>query len=158
MFTWSHNKRLAGRPSLSLCCCEHPKPLNKWSCTRWETRIDKQNQDKTYSWRSYLEDEDTTNTSTERPSEYHTDEEPERPHTPITNPFEPTMVDTPNKDMKWKLKTPTPFSGKREDLRKFLQEIKIYLMANSDAYLDEILGRKNFLIQPNRLLHRTMRL
>jgi len=41
-----------------------------------------------------------------------------------------------------KLKTPTPYSGKREDLRKFLQEIKIYLLANADAYpndLDKIL-------------------
>jgi Zinc knuckle len=41
-----------------------------------------------------------------------------------------------------KLKTPTPFSGKRDDLRKFLQEIKIYLLANSDAYpsnLDKVL-------------------
>ena len=48
------------------------------------------------------------------------------------------MVDTPSKDAKRKLKTPTPFSGKREDLRKFLQEIKIYLMANSDAYPDDL--------------------
>ena len=88
------------------------------------------------------EDEDTTDTSTEWPSEYHTDEEPERPTTPLTNPFEPAMVDTPNKDAKRKLKTPIPFSGKREDLRKFLQEIKIYLMANGDSYpnnLDKIL-------------------
>jgi hypothetical protein len=41
-----------------------------------------------------------------------------------------------------KLKTPTPFSGKREDLRKFLQEVKIYLLANADAYpndLDKVL-------------------
>jgi Ty3 transposon capsid-like protein/Zinc knuckle len=43
---------------------------------------------------------------------------------------------------KKKLKPPTPYSGKREDLRKFLQEIKIYLLANADAYpndLDKIL-------------------
>lgn len=39
---------------------------------------------------------------------------------------------------KKKLKTPTPFSGKREDLRKFLQEVKIYLMANGSAYPTEI--------------------
>jgi hypothetical protein len=41
-----------------------------------------------------------------------------------------------------KLKTPTPYSGKREDLRKFLQEVKIYLLANADAYpndLDKVL-------------------
>ena len=29
------------------------------------------------------------------------------------------------KETKKKLKTPTPFSGKREDLCKFLQEVKI---------------------------------
>ena len=43
---------------------------------------------------------------------------------------------------KKKLKTPTPFSGKREDLRKFLQEVKIYLLANSGIYtsnLDKVL-------------------
>jgi hypothetical protein len=39
-----------------------------------------------------------------------------------------------SKDTKKKLKTPTPFSGKREDLRKFLQETKIYLLANRNAY------------------------
>ena len=47
------------------------------------------------------------------------------------------MVDT-----KKKLKTPTPYSGKREELRKFLQEVKIYLLANKSSYpenLDKIL-------------------
>jgi len=39
-----------------------------------------------------------------------------------------------SKETKKKLKTPTPFSGKREDLRKFLQETKLYLLANKDAY------------------------
>jgi hypothetical protein len=41
-----------------------------------------------------------------------------------------------------KLKTPTPYSGKREELRTFLQQVKIYLLANSDAYpndMDKIL-------------------
>ena len=45
-------------------------------------------------------------------------------------------------DSKKKLKTPTPYSGKREDLQKFLQEVKIYLLANEDSYpenLDKIL-------------------
>ena len=49
---------------------------------------------------------------------------------------------TASAHIKKKLKTPTPFSGKREDLRKFLQEIKIYLLANGDAYptdLDKVL-------------------
>ena len=47
------------------------------------------------------------------------------------------MVDT-----KKKLKTPTPYSGKWEELRKFLQEVKIYLLANKSSYpenLDKIL-------------------
>jgi hypothetical protein len=49
---------------------------------------------------------------------------------------------TASANIRKKLKTPTPFSGKREDLRKFLQEIKIYLLANGDAYptdLDKVL-------------------
>ena len=41
---------------------------------------------------------------------------------------------TTMKEIKKKLKTPTPYTGKREDLRKFLQEIKIYLLANGDNY------------------------
>lgn len=56
--------------------------------------------------------------------------------TPSTSPASTTS------SIKKKLKTPTPFSGKREDLRKFLQEIKIYLLANGDAYptdLDKVL-------------------
>ena len=43
---------------------------------------------------------------------------------------------------KKKIRPPTPFSGKWEDLRKFLQEIKIFLLGNADAYpndLDKIL-------------------
>ena len=43
---------------------------------------------------------------------------------------------------KKKILLPTPFSGKQEDLRKFLQEIKIFLLGNADAYpsdLDKIL-------------------
>ena len=35
------------------------------------------------------------------------------------------------------MKAPTSFSGKREDLRKFLQEIKI-LLANGDVYPDNM--------------------
>ena len=38
---------------------------------------------------------------------------------------------------KKKLKIPTPFSGKREDLQKFLQEVKIYLLANSGIYTSD---------------------
>ena len=61
--------------------------------------------------------------------------------TSSTNPFEfelrkTTLSTSPT--VKKKLKTPTPFSGKREDLRKFLQEIKIYLLANADAYLTDL--------------------
>ena len=49
---------------------------------------------------------------------------------------------TASTHIKKKFKTPTPFSGKREDLQKFLQEIKIYLLANGNAYptdLDKVL-------------------
>ena len=43
-----------------------------------------------------------------------------------------------SRETKKKMKAPTPFSGKREDLRKFLQEIKIYLLANGDVYPDDV--------------------
>ena len=39
---------------------------------------------------------------------------------------------------KKKLKTPTPFSGKKEDLQKFLQEVKIYLLVNSGIYTSDL--------------------
>ena len=45
--------------------------------------------------------------------------------------------ETLSKETKKKLKTPTPYSGKREDLRKFLQEIKIYLLGNEGLYLSD---------------------
>ena len=63
-------------------------------------------------------------TDSEVLSTYHSDEEE----------IEPTsvMVDSSSNsaaaNIRKKLKTPTPFSGKRDDLRKFLQEIKIYLL------------------------------
>lgn len=55
-----------------------------------------------------------------------------------------TQIDNINvsSETKKKLKTPTPFTGKREDLRKFLQEVKLYLLANRDIYptnLDKVL-------------------
>ena len=62
-----------------------------------------------------------------------------------SNPFELEIGKTTlsaSSTVKKKLKTPTPFSGKREDLQKFLQEVKIYLLVNADAYpndLDKIL-------------------
>src|SRR5882762_6726821 len=59
-----------------------------------------------------------------------------------TNTPSAVSMSTASANIRKKLKTPTPFSGKREDLRKFLQEIKIYLLANGDAYptdLDKVL-------------------
>ena len=49
-----------------------------------------------------------------------------------------TSGTTKSREMKKKMKAPTPFSGKREDLRKFLQEIKICLLANGDVYPDNL--------------------
>ena len=45
---------------------------------------------------------------------------------------------TPSAGLRKNLKTPTPYSGRREDLRKFLQEVKIYLLANADAYPEDL--------------------
>ena len=65
--------------------------------------------------------------------------------TSSSNPFELEIRKTTlsaSSTVKKKLKTLTPFSRKREDLQKFLQEAKIYLLANADAYptdLDKIL-------------------
>ena len=53
-----------------------------------------------------------------------------------TNPFD--TRNTASTITKKKLKAPTPYTGKREDLRKFLQEVKIYLLANGDAYTSDL--------------------
>ena len=61
--------------------------------------------------------------------------------TSLTNPFELELGKTTlstSSTIKKKLKTPTPFLGKREDLWKFLQEVKIYLLANADTYLTDL--------------------
>ena len=58
-----------------------------------------------------------------------------------SNPFELEIGKTTlsaSSTVKKKLKTPTPFSRKREDLWKFLQEVKIYLLVNADAYLTDL--------------------
>ena len=48
-----------------------------------------------------------------------------------------TSKETVSSETKKKLKTPTPFSGKCKDLRKFLQEVKIYLWENRSLYLND---------------------
>ena len=75
-------------------------------------------------------DEESLLTETE--TDIDTDSELEQPIT-ITmagsTPKEPVSPET-----KKKLRPPTPFSGKQEDLRKFLQEVKIYLWGNRSLY------------------------
>ena len=61
--------------------------------------------------------------------------------TSLTNPFELELGKatlSASSTVKKKLKTPTPFLGKKEDLQKFLQEVKIYLLVNADAYLTDL--------------------
>ena len=87
---------------------------------------------------NYSDDESTTE---ENLDIYETDESSE-PLTP-TQETE-TMADRntsgtmASRETKKMMKAPTPFSGKREDLQKFLQEIKIYLLANGNVYPDNI--------------------
>ena len=96
-----------------------------------------------YSWRwhydtpEFSEDEPITNQDVIK-TDTETDEEPT---TTITMAGESATMTT-SKEVKKKLKTPMPYTGKREDLQKFLQKIKIYLLANGEAYptnLDKIL-------------------
>jgi hypothetical protein len=100
-----------------------------------------------------IPESDESDTSPQTPSDYDL-ETLSRPQNPLdldTTPYQttsslpsmnPISTNTASSHVKKKLKTPTPFSGKREDLRKFLQEIKIYLLANGDSYptdLDKVL-------------------
>ena len=43
-------------------------------------------------------------------------------------------VDKPEQKGELKLNHPKPFSGKREDLKKFLQDVKLYLHVNDKIY------------------------
>ena len=98
------------------------------------------------------DEEDTSYTTPQTPSDFNPADlshsqfpfNPEE-RTPNPNPFRPlilppNMADstTTSIGIKKNLKTPAPYSGKREDLRKFLQGVKIYLLANADAYPDDL--------------------
>ena len=43
-------------------------------------------------------------------------------------------VDKPEQKGELKLNHPKPFTGKREDLKKFLQDVKLYLHVNDKIY------------------------
>ena len=43
-------------------------------------------------------------------------------------------VDTPEQKAEFKLNQPKPFTGKREDLKKFLQDVRLYLHVNDKIY------------------------
>ena len=80
---------------------------------------------------------DNETSEEENSTEYHSDSEE-----PIIEMAEGSSANSASKETKKKLKTPTPYTGKREDLRKFLQEVRLYLLANNEAYqtdLDKIL-------------------
>src|ERR1700677_3176060 len=90
-----------------------------------------------YPWRNDTTYNEFDSTEESTISDSDTDSNP-RPSTSMA-PDAPNSTTT---ETKKKLKTSTPYSGKREDLRKFLQEIKIYLLANGEHYptnLDKIL-------------------
>ena len=67
-------------------------------------------------------------------TETDTETKPEEPTPIITMAGSTPKEETVSSEMKRKLKTPMPYSGKREDLRKFLQEVKIYLWGNASLY------------------------
>ena len=47
-------------------------------------------------------------------------------------------IDEPERKGELKLNQPKPFIGKREDLKKFLQDINLYLLVNDKVYNDDI--------------------
>ena len=121
------------------------RPLTEQSHAWWNTQIDIVEENKTYLNYQNLNYSDNESTTEENLDIYETGESLEPP-TPT--PETETMADgntsgtTKSREMKKKMKAPTPFSGKREDLQKFLQEIKIYLLANGDVYpsnMDKVL-------------------
>ena len=53
-------------------------------------------------------------------------------------PEDSMNVDTPERKGKLKLNQPKPFTGKREELKKFLQDVKLYLHVNEKIYDTDI--------------------
>jgi hypothetical protein len=47
-------------------------------------------------------------------------------------------VDEPERKGELKLNQPKPFTGKREDLKKFLQDVKLYLLVNEKIYDNDV--------------------
>ena len=95
----------------------------------WNIQIDIIEENKTYlNYRNpnYFNDNTTTKGSLDI---YETDDSlgPSTPK-PETMADGNTSETTASRETKMKMKVPTPFSGKREDLQKFLQEIKINVM------------------------------
>ena len=83
------------------------------------------------SWRWHYNTPEFTD---DEPISTDTDTNTEEDETPIIAMAGSSKEEMISKEMKKKLKTPTPYSGKREDLHKFLQEIKIYLLGNEGLY------------------------
>ena len=59
---------------------------------------------------------------------------------PSGNPFAQALplTEETTKAMEIKLNQPKPFTGKREDLKKFLQDTNLYLLVNSKVYDTDI--------------------
>ena len=53
---------------------------------------------------------------------------------PTVNPFEPVPLTTTPRAGELKMGHPKPFTGKRSDLDKFLQEVELYLEINDEIY------------------------
>jgi Ty3 transposon capsid-like protein len=56
---------------------------------------------------------------------------------PAEKKTDPMEVDQPEKKGELKLNQPKPFTGKREDLKKFLQDVILYLRINERTYDDD---------------------
>ena len=129
----------------------YPETLNE-SRAWWNNQIDTQDQDKTFPWwEQNIDDEEI---DIERSSEYLSTEEEEQnrtiqPEDPEITGLITAMVEssstTPLRETK-KLKTPTPFSGKREDLQKFLQDVMIYVLAKTHIQTTWIKSSSSYLI------------
>ena len=59
---------------------------------------------------------------------------------PSVNPFMQALplTEETTKVMEIKLNQPKPFTGKQEDLKKFLQDTNLYLLVNSKVYDTDI--------------------
>src|ERR1700734_57325 len=84
-----------------------------------------------------LSDDEESSSTPSSPSDLNFDDFTPVPSSPSEPPFSPNMSQGSIHAGRKELRPPAPFDGKRENLRTFLQQTNIYIMANKHIYPED---------------------